>query len=149
MSFVIIGNSTAAIGAVEGIRRYDKHTPITIISDEPYHTYSRPLISYYLGGKTTEENMLYRSKDFYEKNNVKTMLGVKAESVDFKKKEVILQDGSRIPYSKLLIATGAKPFVPPMEGLGKENIFNFIKFDDVKKIEKVAVKGSKIGRAHV
>ena len=143
MSYVIIGNSTAAIGAVEGIRKYDRQTPVTIISDEPYHTYSRPLISYYLANKVEEDNMRYRSADFYEKNNVKPMLGVKVEKIDFAKKEVILQNGSKVPYSKLLIATGGKPFVPPMEGLGKKNIFNFIKLDDVKEIEKVAVKGSK------
>ena len=83
MSYVIIGNSTAAIGAVEGIRKYDAVTLIVIISDEPYHTYSRPLISYYLGGKVTEDKMYYRNMDFYERNNVKTMLGVKAETVDF------------------------------------------------------------------
>lgn len=143
MSYVIIGNSTAAIGAVEGIRKYDRQTPVTVISDEPYHTYSRPLISYYLANKVEEKNMCYRSADFYEKNNVKALLGIKVKSIDFAKKEVILQNGSKIPYSKLLIATGGKPFVPPMEGLGKKNIFNFIKLDDVKEIEKAAVRGSK------
>ncbi len=61
MSYVIIGNSVAAVGAVEGIRKHDKITPIIIISDEPYHTYSRPLISYYLGGKVTQDNMNYRN----------------------------------------------------------------------------------------
>ena len=82
MSYVIIGNSTAAIGAIEGIRKYDSVTPITVVSDEPYHTYSRPLISYYLGGKVTKENMIYRPLDFYQRNNVRTMLGIKAMSID-------------------------------------------------------------------
>ena len=143
MNYVMIGNSTAAIGAVEGIRKYDKKTPVTILSDEPYPTYSRPLISYYLGGKVTEDKMYYRGADFYERNNVTPMLGVKAETVDFDNKEVVLQDNVKIPYDKLLIATGGKPFVPPMKGLEKGNVFNFIKLDDVKAIKKAAVKGSK------
>lgn len=143
MSFVIIGNSTAAVGAIEGIRKYDAATPITVVSDEPYHTYSRPLISYYLGGKVTEENMAYRPKDFYRKNNVNAILGVKAKSVDFKEKSVLLENGEKLEYSKLLLATGGKPFIPPMGGLGKKGIFNFIKMDDVKALEKVAVRGSK------
>lgn len=50
--YVIIGNSAAAVGCVEGIRQVDREGPITIISDEPHHTYSRPLISYLLEGKT-------------------------------------------------------------------------------------------------
>ena len=46
--YVIIGNSAAAIGAVQGIRSVDRDGSITIITDEAYHTYSRPLISYWL-----------------------------------------------------------------------------------------------------
>lgn len=143
MSYVIIGNSTAAIAAIEGIRQYDKKTSATIISDESYHTYSRPLISYYLGGKVTQDKIYYRGKDFYVKNHVDTILGMKAESIDTDNREVILQNGNKVPYGKLLIATGGKPFIPPMQGLGKENIFNFIKLDDVKSIEKVAKKNAK------
>ena len=143
MSYVIIGNSTAAIGAIEGIRKYDSSTPITVVSDEPYHTYSRPLISYYLGGKVTKENMIYRPLDFYQRNNVQTMLGIKAMSIDYNEKNVLLENGEKLRYSKLLLATGGKPFIPPMGGLDKKNIFNFIKMDDVKAIEKVAVRGSK------
>jgi len=142
MNYVIIGNSVAAVGAVEGIRKHDKSSPIIIISDEPYHTYSRPLISYYLGGKVSQENMYYRDRDFYRKNLVEPMLGVKAQQVDFDKKEVILQDGRRINYTKLLIATGGKPLIPPLEGIDKQNVFNFSKLDDVKQIEKQAQAGS-------
>ena len=143
MSYIIIGNSTAAVGAMESIRKYDSDTPITVVSDEPYHTYSRPLISYYLGGRVTEENMVYRPLDFYQRNNVRTMLGIRAKSVDFNEKSVLLENGEKLEYTKLLLATGGKPFIPPMGGLDKKNIFNFIRMDDVKAIEKVAVRGSK------
>lgn len=143
MSYVIIGNSVAAVGAVEGIRKIDKVNPIVIISDEPYHTYSRPLISYYLAGKVTQDNMYYRGKDFYKANNVEPILGVKAQHIDFDKKEVILEDSRKISYTKLLIATGSKPLTPPIEGVEKQNVFNFIKLDDAKAIEKVATEGSK------
>jgi len=143
MNYVIIGNSVAAVGAVEGIRKQDKTTPIIIISDEPYHAYSRPLISYYLGRQVTQESIYYRTEDFYRVNRVELILGIKAQQVDFDRKEVILQDGRRINYTKLLIATGGKPLIPPLEGIDKQNVFNFSKFDDVKNIEKVATEGSK------
>ena len=51
MRYVIIGNSTAAVGCVEGIRQLDREGSITLVSEEPYHTYSRPLISYLLRGE--------------------------------------------------------------------------------------------------
>ena len=50
--YLIIGNSAAAIGCIEGIRHLDKTGEITLISKEKQHTYSRPLISYLLANKT-------------------------------------------------------------------------------------------------
>ena len=75
MKYVIIGNSAAAVGAVEAIRRLDSVGSITLISDEPHHTYSRPLISYLLYGKTDRERMKYRPNDFYAANSVNAFLG--------------------------------------------------------------------------
>lgn len=77
MKYVLIGNSAAAIGAVEGIRKVDKKGTITILSDEPYHTYSRPLISYYLADKVTEDQMRYRPEDFYALHDVQFLGAVR------------------------------------------------------------------------
>ena len=135
MNYVIIGNSTAAVGCIEGIRSVDQTGPVTVISDEPYQVYSRPLISYLLYGKTDEERMKYRPDDFYEKNGVKTLLGVKAVKINAAKKEVVLEDGSSVPYDRLLVAAGSRPFVPPMQGLDTvEKKFSFMKLDDAKEL---------------
>ncbi len=143
MNYVIIGNSAAAVGAVEGIRQVDSKGRITVISDEPYHTYSRPLISYWLAGKVAEDKMIYRDRNFYEVNSVTPVLGVRAEKINFKSKKVKLADGTDVPFEKLLIATGGKPIVPPMTGLNKKGVYSFLKFDDVKEIEKAVSAGSK------
>ena len=60
----VIGNSAAAIGCVEGIREVDRDGRILLISDEIHHSYSRPLISYLLMGKTDLERMKYRRTAF-------------------------------------------------------------------------------------
>ncbi|GAW92008.1 NAD(P)/FAD-dependent oxidoreductase [Calderihabitans maritimus] len=143
MHYVIIGNSAAGIGAVEGIRKVDSDNPITIISDEPYHTYSRPLISYYLAGKVSKEKMIYRKKEFYNQNRVEPLLGIKATKIDVTGKRVELENGEAVSYDRLLIATGSKPFVPPVDGLDKERVFTFLKLDDVEKIKEVARPGAK------
>ena len=109
MNYVIIGNSAAAVGTIEGIRQIDKTGKITVISDESYHTYSRPLISYLLLGKTTEERMAYRPADFYEKMHCDFRPGTTAVKLDPDKKEVLLADGSAVPYDKVLVATGSSP----------------------------------------
>ena len=143
--YVIVGNSAAAAGCIEGIRENDKKGTIAVISDEKYHIYSRPLISYRLKGDVTEKQMSYRPADFYKANGVETMLGKRAVSIDSKTKEVSLESGEKIGYEKLLIATGSKPFVPPMDGLDSvKNKFSFMKMDDAKGIEKVVKKGAKV-----
>ena len=106
MKYVIIGNSAAGIGTVEGIREYDKDGEIVIISDEKYDTYSRPLISYVLKGQVTEENMRYRNADFYEKNKVTKMLGKRVASINADKKEVSLERGSCVVETKFGIIDG-------------------------------------------
>ncbi len=143
--YVIIGNSAAAVGTAEGIRSADRDGEITMISDESHHTYSRPLISYYLLGKTDEKKMLYRGKDFYKKNGIIPMLGRRAVKIDPGEKTVLLDDGTRVPYEKLMTATGSKPFVPPMEGLeGVKNRFTFMTLDSAKEIQKKLKKDSRV-----
>ena len=143
MNYVIIGNSAAAVGCIEGIRSVDKTGTITAISKEPHHVYSRPLISYLLYGKTTEQHMKYRPDSFYEDNRVTPLLGVAVTGVDYKNKKVLLDNGVEVPFDKLLFATGSSPFVPPMPGLDEvEHKFSFMKLDDAKALQKTITEES-------
>jgi NAD(P)H-nitrite reductase large subunit len=133
---VIIGNSAAGIGAVEGIRQVDREAEITVITNEPHHTYSRPLISYLLLGKVTEEGMRYRNAGFYADKACTLLRGVAATEIRAPAKEVLVSDGSRLPYDKLLVATGSSPFVPPFKGLdAAQNACTFMSLDDARKLD--------------
>jgi len=145
MNYVIIGNSAAGVGAVEGIRQADKDGAVTIVTDEPHHTYSRPLISYLLYGKTDEQRMKYRRDSFYKDNNCE-VIHCKAEKIDADNKQVFLTDGRKLPYDKLLVATGSSAFTPPFEGLdtvGSKH--SFMTLDDAKGLE-AALGGNKTKR---
>jgi len=145
MKYVIIGNSAAGIGAVEGIRQIDKQGEITIITDEPHHTYSRPLISYLLLGKTDEEKMKYRAPRFYSENNCNLMAGTAVTKVDSEKKQAMLSDGKAVPYDKLLVATGSTAFVPTFEGLDAvKDKYTFMSLDDAHKLDKVLDKQKRV-----
>ena len=134
MRYVIIGNSAAGVGAVEGIRQADRQGEITVIADEPHHTYSRPLISYLLLGKVAEEGMRYRGESFYKENNC-TLLQDEAVQIDPQAKQVILAGGRAVPYDKLLVATGSSAFVPPFEGLDTvSEKFTFMRLDDARAL---------------
>jgi len=145
MKYVIVGNSAAAIGTIQGIRLVDKTGQIVVISDEKYHTYSRPLISYWLKEQVTEENMRYRDEDFYEKNDVDTLFETRVTKINPDKKTVTIENGNEISYDKLMVATGSKPFVPPMEGLDKvAKKFAFMKLDDAKAVKEAVSEGAKV-----
>jgi NAD(P)H-nitrite reductase large subunit len=141
MKYVIIGNSAAGIGAVEGIRQIDRQGEITVITDESHHTYSRPLISYLLLGKVTEEKMKYRGGSFYSDNNCKLLANAAVTGIDAKAKQVALSNGSRVPYDKLLVAAGSSAFVPPFDGLDTvKNKFTFMSLDDARKLDEALSK---------
>ena len=142
--YLIIGNGTAAVGCIEGIRSADSEGSITVISAEEHHVYSRPLISYYLEGKTDLERMLYRPRDFYEKNGVRLIFG-RAVKLDAKKRTVTLADKQRLSYDRLCICTGSSPFVPPFEGLETvERRFTFMTLDDSLALEKALSPESRV-----
>ena len=144
LRYVIIGNSAAGIGAVEGIRQTDRQGEITIITNEPHHTYSRPLISYLLRGTTTGEKMKYRGESFYTDNNVK-VLYANATEIDAKNRQVLLSGDRRIAYDKLLIATGSSPFVPAFTGLDTvKDKFTFMSLDDAGALEKTLDKDKRV-----
>lgn len=143
MNYVIIGNSAAAIGGVEGIRRLDKDSPITVISSETQHTYSRPLISYHLAGKVTMANMAYRPEDFYSKHSVTVMLGQEAVHIDAPSKTVALVGGDKVNYDKLLIATGSRPTSLEIPGISKSNVFPFYSLDDTLLLQEYIKPGMK------
>lgn len=137
MGIVIIGNSASAVGAIEAIRKIDPVLPITVISDEPHFVYSRPLISYLLAGEIKPEQLLYRPKDFYEKNLIQTLLGRRVVSIHFDQKVIELNDGKEVLYDQLLISTGGKPSLPNLKGLHLPGVYTFTKLEDAKKILSV------------
>ncbi|MBC8545776.1 NAD(P)/FAD-dependent oxidoreductase [Clostridiaceae bacterium NSJ-31] len=145
MKYIIIGNSAAAVGCIEGIRRQDADSPVTVISAERYHTYSRPLISYLLAGKTTERKMKYRPESFYSDNRCKLIAGKTVISIQPDKKTVTLSDGKSLDYDKLLVATGSTPFVPPIAGLDSvTRKTTFLSLDDAKGLEQSIAKDCRV-----
>ena len=80
--YILIGNSTASVAAIEGVRSADPRGSILVAGDEDRFVYGRPLISYYLLGATDERRMDYRPRSFYEDNGAELRLGVRAERID-------------------------------------------------------------------
>lgn len=141
--YVIIGGGIASLGCIDAIRENDKDGSVTLICGENVLPYARPLISYYLEGKTTLQKMCYRDGEFFASNSVTVKLGVTAEKIDGK--TVVCSDGEKIEFDKLLAATGSSPFVPPVEGLDTvEKKFTFMTEADALALEKAVDKDTKV-----
>ncbi len=149
IEYMIVGNSAGGIGAAEAIREVDKAGTITIVSDEPYPVYSRPLISDYLANPCPVEKMLYRPADFYRKNNIQTFLGEKALQLNPVEHILKLESGQTLNWQKLLLAIGGTPILPEIEGIGLNGVFTFNKLDDAKAIDEFINQYTKKIRAVV
>lgn len=136
IKYLIIGNSAGGIGAAEAIREVDRTGAITIVSDEPYPAYSRPLISEYLAHPGPVEKMLYRRADFYEKNDIQALLGEKVAQVIPEAHTVTLESGLTLAWQKLLLATGGTPIMLKMEGIQSKGVFTFNRLDDARAIDE-------------
>ena len=147
--YLVIGNSAAGIGAVQGIRSVDPSGQLLLLSDEPHHTYSRPLISYWLQGRVEPENMVYRDTDFYDDNGVTALLGpdYRVESIDGENKTAKLANGQTVVFDKAVIASGSAPFVPPIGGLETaQDDFTFTKLADAQGVRDVVDRVNEEGR---
>lgn len=135
--YVIVGNGVAAAGCIEGIRSIDHAGEITVISEEKHAVYCRPLISYYLEGKTDPGRMGYRSPGYYDKMGCRVLYGRKAVCIRHESKNVELDDGNTVPFDRLCVAAGSTPFVPGFEGLETvQNKHSFMTVDDALAIDK-------------
>ncbi len=144
MRYVIVGNGPAAVNAVEAIRTLDGEGSITLFSEEPEFTYSRPLISYLLAGETDEKRMRYREADFYERNRVDFRQGVAVTRICPEDKTVQSADGSVTPYDRLLLATGSRPFVPPADGLENVPYHTLMTLADARALRSALMPTSRV-----
>lgn len=127
--YVIVGFGPTGVAAIEGIRKCDTQSPITIIGEEAYSFYSRLLLEQVASGTLSDEQIVMRKEQFYQDNHVTCLKGRKAVSLDTTTKHVILDDGTTQEYSKLLIATGARS--KRLGGLeGITGIFNLYTLKD-------------------
>ncbi|MEK7474335.1 MAG: FAD-dependent oxidoreductase [Candidatus Coatesbacteria bacterium] len=129
---LVIGHSVAACHAAEAARGAGLAGSLVVVGDEPAGNYSRPLISYYLGGRLGRDELSFRSQAFYDRNRIQVLAGRRAVALDPAARTVTLADGERLGYRSLLLATGGEPIVPPIKGWreGLGGVFTFTKLAD-------------------
>jgi NAD(P)H-nitrite reductase large subunit len=138
VEIVIIGNGPAAIKALEAIATCKAIPPadeakITIISGETTAPYSPMFLVDCLTGELGEREILLGDDHGL---SPKRRLGEKVVKIDDSRNKVILESSQEIGYDKLLIASGASPLKPPIEGTDKEGVHFFNRLEDVKRLSR-------------
>lgn len=116
---VVVGNGMATTRLVEELVAlgYPDSHHVTILGDEPTPAYNRILLSAVLEGAHPDSALELRSASWYDAHGIDLRLGSRVLEVDRQHREVMLVDGTRIPYDKVVLATGSIPTLPPIRGL--------------------------------
>ncbi len=140
---VLVGNGMAGVFAIEQILKHSQEFDITIFGEEPHVNYNRILLSSVLAGEKELSDIILNDRDWYERHGIDAKLGVKVESINLETKSVSGSDGTTTTFDKLILATGSSPFIPPMAGTDKKNVFVFRTLDDAKQMLALAAPGLK------
>jgi phenylglyoxylate dehydrogenase epsilon subunit len=131
--YLIIGGSHAGLTAFDEIRVYDPEGSIALVSKE-YPPYSPTVLPYIISGKVNEHSVFLRDDHYFFERKATLIKNRSVVIVDTKASEITLDDGQRIQYEKLLIASGAEPKVPPISGLPSSSAFTLRTLADVQRI---------------
>jgi NADPH-dependent 2,4-dienoyl-CoA reductase/sulfur reductase-like enzyme len=138
--YVLIGNSAATLAAIDWIRKYDRDGTIILINREPGPAYSRVALPYYVAGEMSLDELLIRRTPDYERQGVQLVDNATVGSIDAGAEQVVLSDGRKIRYHRLLIGTGSTCSTPPIKGLGTINAHYLWTLDDAKGMRAAAEK---------
>ncbi|MFZ0526670.1 MAG: FAD-dependent oxidoreductase [Xanthobacteraceae bacterium] len=107
---VIVGGGAAGFAAAEQLRRHGYEGSLVMLSDDADPPVDRPNLSKdYLAGAAQEEWVPLRPRDWYRENAIELRLDTKVAKIDPRAREIEIEDGKRLPYDRLLLATGAEP----------------------------------------
>jgi len=133
---VVVGAGVAGVTATEEVRRALPNAELTLIGDEPYAFYNRMAITQLVSESVSIESLYLNRRDWADSRRVDYRRGVAVTAIDRANREVKLADGQRIPYDRVIIATGARPLVPPVDAFGGEGSFVLRTIDDAVQIQQ-------------
>lgn len=134
--YLIIGNGIAGLSATKEIKKNDPQGSITMVSNEEFLTYYRLKLTKSLSKNVDAKELIINDQLWYDENNINVILSKIVEKIDIENKLVVLDNSKEIHYENLLIATGARPFVPPIHGKFKEGVFALRTIKDLLYIKE-------------
>ena len=135
--YLILGNGAAGFNAAKAIRERDKTGSIVMVSDEPYSSYNRPMLTKSIVAGLEPDQIAMADAGWYEENRVYQMLGKTVTNVDTEAKEAVLSDGTKLHFTRLIYALGSECFIPPIEGSSLPQVVAIRRLDDTRKVQEL------------
>lgn len=143
-NIVVVGGGLAGATAAKTLRVEGFEGPVTLLAEEAQAPYLRPPLSKeYLLGKDGEDALPVVPAGWYGENDVDLRLGAPVTGLDTAARTVTLGDGSRLPYSALLLATGARPRSIPLPGSSLDGVMTFRTLDDSRRLRDALSAGGR------
>ncbi|MBI6037711.1 NAD(P)/FAD-dependent oxidoreductase [Clostridium perfringens] len=140
MRYIVVGASAAGISGAKTLRELDKDAEIILVSKDE-NVYSRCILHHYISGHRDIEALDFTDRDFFEKYNIEWKKGLEVKSIDDREHVIGLSNGESLKYDKVLLATGASAFIPPVENLREaKNVVGLRNLEDAIKIKEEAEK---------
>ena len=133
-SIVIIGGGIAGLSAAESARKAAPAATVTLVTREREHPYYRLNLTRYLAGEITGNELPVRPESWYVEHGIEILLGTEVVAIDAANKKLRLRDRPDLRYDKLILATGAHPFVPAIPGVNRQNVATLRTRDDADRI---------------
>jgi nitrite reductase (NADH) large subunit len=140
---VVVGGGVAGIEAATAIRARDETARILVLTDEPWPYYSRIRIGEVVDGRSGPEGLFLRLDAWYDEQRIEMRRGARVEGIDPAGGELHVAGGERIPYDGLLLAVGARPFVPPFPGADLPAVTTLRRMDDALELRRRAGQGGR------
>lgn len=116
MRYVLLGAGPAGLAALQAIQRTDPGARITLVNAEPGLPYARMALPYYVSGELPPRRLYPQPAAWYRQLGVELRFGEAAKELDLTRREVLLSGGGKLPFDRLLIATGSRSQVRSVPG---------------------------------
>lgn len=141
MKLVVVGNGMAGMRTVEELLKIAPDLyHITVFGDEPYPNYNRIMLSPVLANEQTIDDIILNSREWYAERNIMLHTSARINKIDRKNRVVYAEDGTSAEYDRLLLATGSKPFMPPIPGKELEGVLGYRDIKDTNDMIDAAKK---------
>ena len=144
LHLVVIGAGAAGLAAAEAARRAAPDCHITVLSREPELPYYRINLTRYLAGEVTRDQLPLHPAAWYEEQRVELRLDAEVERLDLDARQVVVRAGAPIAFDRLVVASGARPFVPPIPGAAQHGVVTLRTVADADRLLAAARAGARV-----